>query len=64
MILSSRSLPEEPALSAAICIIGAGAAGITLACELDGTDLAVTLLEAAGIGWGAGCPRTPTRAAP
>ena len=32
-------------LPAAICIIGAGAAGITLACELDGYDFPVLLVD-------------------
>ena len=32
-----------------ICIVGAGAAGITLACELDGSGMEVLLLEAGGI---------------
>ncbi len=37
--------PNQP-LKAAVCIVGAGAAGITLACELDGSNLPVLLLEA------------------
>lgn len=36
----------EPALEARVCIIGAGAAGITLATELDGCGFKVVLLEA------------------
>jgi choline dehydrogenase-like flavoprotein len=40
----------EPAqLESAICIIGAGAAGITLACELHGSGMKVLLLEAGGM---------------
>jgi choline dehydrogenase-like flavoprotein len=34
---------------AMICIVGAGAAGIALACELDGCGLSVLLLEAGGL---------------
>lgn len=33
-----------------MCIVGAGAAGITIACELDGTGIDVLLLEAGGFG--------------
>jgi hypothetical protein len=36
-------------LEATICIIGAGAAGLTLACELDGSGMKVLLLEAGGL---------------
>jgi choline dehydrogenase-like flavoprotein len=36
----------EPSLDACVCIIGAGAAGITLATELDGCGFKVLLLEA------------------
>jgi len=36
-------------LEAGICIIGAGAAGLTLACELDGSGIKVLLLEAGGL---------------
>ena len=32
-----------------VCIVGAGAAGITLACELDGCGLKVLVLEAGGL---------------
>jgi choline dehydrogenase-like flavoprotein len=34
-----------------VCIVGAGAAGITLACELDGSGIDVTLLDS-GQRWG------------
>jgi choline dehydrogenase-like flavoprotein len=36
-------------LQAMICIIGAGAAGLTLACELDGSGIKVLLVEAGGM---------------
>jgi choline dehydrogenase-like flavoprotein len=39
----------SPTLDASICIIGAGAAGISLACELDGAPFKVMLLEAGGL---------------
>lgn len=39
----------DSALSARVCIIGSGAAGTTLACELDGRGYEVLLLEAGGL---------------
>src|SRR5450755_239191 len=48
MIINSAELSEDGPLDAAICIVGAGAAGITLACELDGHGGRVILLEAGG----------------
>jgi choline dehydrogenase-like flavoprotein len=39
---------SDESLRAAVCIVGAGVAGITLACEFDGSGLAVILLEAGG----------------
>jgi choline dehydrogenase-like flavoprotein len=46
MILDARSLEPDARLDTDVCIVGGGAAGITLACELDGTGLSVVLLEA------------------
>lgn len=40
-----QDLPSG-ALDADVCIIGAGAAGITVACELDGSGLRVVLVDA------------------
>jgi len=48
MIVSYAATDEAPTGSASICIVGAGAAGITLACELDGCGVKVLLLEAGG----------------
>lgn len=53
MFLDARSLPEGEALSADICIVGAGAAGITLACELAGADFRVLLIESGGFDYAA-----------
>lgn len=46
MIIDSAS--HVGPIRATVCIVGAGAAGITLACELDGSDFDVVLLEAGG----------------
>jgi choline dehydrogenase-like flavoprotein len=49
MTLASLDLMDDPALEARVCIVGAGAAGITLASELDGCGFKVLLLEAGGL---------------
>jgi choline dehydrogenase-like flavoprotein len=46
MALALLEQIEETGLEARVCIIGAGAAGITLATELDGCGFKVLLLEA------------------
>lgn len=48
MIEDVAALPERHALEADICIVGAGAAGITLALELENSGLSVLLLESGG----------------
>ncbi|MCC6967758.1 MAG: GMC family oxidoreductase [Nitrospira sp.] len=48
MLLDARSIPDGQTLTADLCIIGAGAAGITLAMELLTTGLNIILLEAGG----------------
>ncbi len=50
MTLAALHDLEDSPLSAQICIIGAGAAGITLACELDALGCQVLLVEAGGLG--------------
>ena len=45
MILDAEALADGTRLSADVCILGAGAAGITLARELAGTGLEVVVLE-------------------
>ena len=49
MIRTLDELGPESKLEAAICIVGAGAAGITLACELVNSGCSVLLLEAGGL---------------
>lgn len=49
MILDARNLPEGHSLDTEICIVGAGAAGITLAREFVNTPFKVVLLESGGM---------------
>src|ERR1700761_5052624 len=49
MTFATLDLLAADLAEAAVCIVGAGAAGITLACELDGAGLQVLLLEAGGL---------------
>jgi choline dehydrogenase-like flavoprotein len=44
----ARSVPRGTNLTADVCVIGAGAAGITLALELAGSPLRVLVLESGG----------------
>ena len=48
MIVDACSLPNGTALNADICIVGAGAAGLTIARALSGTPWKVVLLESGG----------------
>jgi len=49
MITDLRNLPDGAVVEADICIVGAGAAGITLAMELLGHGFRVALLESGGL---------------
>jgi choline dehydrogenase-like flavoprotein len=49
MILDANTLPTGHTLAADICIIGAGAAGITMAMELAGGRSEVLVLESGGL---------------
>ncbi len=49
MILDGRSIPSGTVLDADICVIGAGAAGITLALQLAGNALSIIVLESGGL---------------
>lgn len=48
MINDARALEPDASLTADVCIVGAGAAGITLALALRGAGLSVCLLEGGG----------------
>ena len=46
---TARDVPRGSTLHADVCVIGSGAAGITIAHELDGTHLDVLVVEAGGL---------------
>ncbi|MGH3034539.1 MAG: FAD-dependent oxidoreductase [Gaiellaceae bacterium] len=48
MFADARSVPRDTRLDTDVCIIGAGAAGITLALEFIGSPFQVTVLESGG----------------
>lgn len=48
MLIESSDVTDDTVAHVRVCIVGAGAAGITLACELDGCGHKVLLLEAGG----------------
>ena len=49
MLIYSSDIYDQTVADVRVCIVGAGAAGITLACELDGCGHKVLLLEAGGL---------------
>jgi choline dehydrogenase-like flavoprotein len=49
MFGDARSIPRDTTLETDVCVIGAGAAGITLALELAASPLRVTVLESGGL---------------
>jgi GMC oxidoreductase len=49
MIIDGRSVAEGETLDCDVCIVGAGAAGITLAHEFSNQDMKVFLLESGGL---------------
>src|SRR5262245_11063322 len=49
MFIDARTIPNDETLETDICIIGAGAAGITLAREFTGQPFRVALLESGGL---------------
>jgi glycine/D-amino acid oxidase-like deaminating enzyme len=48
MIIDSRSVPTGTVIETEVCIVGAGAAGITLAREFINSSFRVILLESGG----------------
>jgi choline dehydrogenase-like flavoprotein len=48
MIIDALTFPPNAVMHADVCIVGGGAAGLTLASALDGSGLSVLLLEAGG----------------
>ena len=51
MIVDAHTLEDGQTIEADVCIVGAGAAGITLAMELSGQGLTVAVLESGGLDW-------------
>jgi choline dehydrogenase-like flavoprotein len=51
MLIDARALPANEVLRANVCIVGAGAAGISLAMEFAGAQFSVLLLEGGGLGF-------------
>ena len=49
MFIDLRSVPDGTTIDADVCIVGAGAAGITLAMELSGQGHRICLLESGGL---------------
>jgi len=49
MFIDARAIPKNTAVETDVCIVGAGAAGITLTRELTGHSLSVCLLESGGL---------------
>src|SRR5262245_6018531 len=50
MLIDARTLPSGTRIEADVCIVGAGAAGITIARELARSALRVCVLESGGLG--------------
>lgn len=48
MFIDAREIPDGKSIEADLCVIGAGAAGITIAREMIGTQLRVIVLESGG----------------
>ena len=51
MFIDARSVPDGERLDADIAIVGAGAAGLSLAIALEGAGLNVALIESGGLEW-------------
>jgi choline dehydrogenase-like flavoprotein len=55
MIVNADNIPSGEMLSCDVCVVGAGAAGITVALELARSGVKVILVEAGGRKWNARC---------
>ena len=53
MFIDARTIPKNSSLQADVCIVGAGAAGITLARDLSQTTLNILLLESGDLDFSA-----------
>lgn len=49
MFIDGRQVPDGTTIDTDLAIIGAGAAGITIARELIGSDISITLIESGGL---------------
>jgi 2-polyprenyl-6-methoxyphenol hydroxylase-like FAD-dependent oxidoreductase len=49
VLIDGRTLPSNSTVATEVCIVGAGAAGITLAIELAGQPFRVLVLESGGL---------------
>ena len=49
MIINGQNIPQEATLTTDICIIGAGAAGLTIAQKFNHSSVSVLLLESGGL---------------
>jgi choline dehydrogenase-like flavoprotein len=49
MLLDARELPKNTNINTDLCIVGAGAAGLTIAKELANTNIDICLLESGGL---------------
>ena len=49
MIIDARTLADGTAIETTVCIVGAGAAGLTLACHLRRKNIPVCVVEAGGL---------------
>ncbi|MFZ3032539.1 MAG: GMC family oxidoreductase, partial [Parvibaculum sp.] len=49
MFIDGRQVPDGTIIETDLAIIGAGAAGITIARELIGSDISIALIESGGL---------------
>ena len=51
MLINGDSLDEGSEICSDICIIGGGAAGLSIAAEFNGTGHTVSIIESGGLGY-------------